>query len=49
MDAQRQLLERRYNLQPRPDPEAKMSRGKPILVGPTARLAEGTTGKVWPL
>ena len=29
MAAQRQLLERRYDLTPRLDPEAKMSRGKP--------------------
>jgi cytochrome c peroxidase len=39
--AQRQLLESRYNLEPRLDPEAKMSRGKPLPVGPTARLANG--------
>ncbi len=43
MEAQRKLLESRYNLTPRLDPEAKMSRGKPLPVGPTARLAEGTT------
>jgi cytochrome c peroxidase len=43
MEAQRQLLERRYNLQPHLDPEAKMSRGKPLVVGPTARLAQGVT------
>ena len=42
MAAQRQLLERRYDLTPRLDPEAKMSRGKPLPVGPTARLAAGT-------
>jgi cytochrome c peroxidase len=41
MAAQRQLLESRYILQPRLDPEAKMSRGKPLPVGPTARLASG--------
>jgi hypothetical protein len=41
MAAQRQLLESRYILQPRLDPEAKMSRGKPLPVGPTARLANG--------
>ena len=41
MAAQRKLLEQRYNLEPRLDPEAKMSRGKPLPVGPTARLAEG--------
>jgi hypothetical protein len=38
MQAQRQLLESRYNLDPKLDPEAKMSRGKPLPVGPTARL-----------
>jgi len=43
MDQQRRLLETRYNLQPKLDPEAKMSRGKPLPVGPTARLAEGMT------
>src|SRR3954470_5791123 len=43
MAAQKKLLESRYNLEPKPDPEAKMSRGKPLPVGPTARLAEGMT------
>lgn len=38
MQAQRQLLESRYNLQPRLDPQMKMSRGKALAVGPTARL-----------
>ncbi|AAZ96773.1 cytochrome c peroxidase [Thiobacillus denitrificans ATCC 25259] len=38
---QRALLEERYNLTPRLDPSAKMSRGKPLPVGPTARLARG--------
>ncbi|MDG3004340.1 cytochrome B6 [Paludisphaera mucosa] len=37
------LLESRYDLAPRPDPALRMSRGKPVQVGPTARLAEGTT------
>ena len=41
MQAQAQLLAGRYNLQPKFDPEAKMTRGKPLCVGPTARLAEG--------
>jgi cytochrome c peroxidase len=41
--AQRQLLETRYNLEPKFDPEVKMSRGKPVPVGPTARLSEGMT------
>jgi len=39
----RALLSTRYNLEPQFDPEAKMSRGKPLVVGPTARLSEGTT------
>src|SRR3954453_5656745 len=41
--AQRKLLESRYTLQPQFDPEAKMSRGKPVPIGPTARLPAGTT------
>src|SRR4030095_1198108 len=41
--AQRRLLESRYDLTPRLDPVAKMSRGKPLAVGPTARLASGMT------
>jgi hypothetical protein len=43
MAAQRELLERRYNLDPKLDPEAKMSRGKPLVVGPTARLPNGVS------
>lgn len=43
MQAQRKLLEARYDLTPRLDPVAKMSRGKPLAVGPTARLREGVT------
>lgn len=43
MAAQQKLLESRYDLKPKLDPEAKMSRGKPLPVGPTARLAEGLT------
>lgn len=43
MAQQRKLLESRYNLEPKLDPEAKMSRGKPLPVGPTARLPEGMT------
>ncbi len=43
METQRKLLESRYNLVPKFDPEIKMTRGKPICVGPTARLAEGMT------
>jgi cytochrome c peroxidase len=41
--AQRKLLEQRYDLKARLDPEVKMSRGKPIVIGPTARLAQGLT------
>jgi cytochrome c peroxidase len=40
---QRRLLEARYDLSPKLDPDAKMYRGKPLPVGPTARLASGTT------
>lgn len=36
-------LESRFNLKPVLDPDAKMSRGKPLAVGPTARLADGLT------
>jgi cytochrome c peroxidase/peptidoglycan hydrolase-like protein with peptidoglycan-binding domain len=43
MAVQQQLLERRYDLTPRPDPDYRMSRGKPIAVGPTARLGSGHT------
>src|SRR5678815_2182856 len=43
MAAQRKLLESRYTLSPKLDPDAKMSRGKPLAVGPTARLASGLT------
>ena len=39
--AQRKLLESRYELMPKLDPEVKMSRGKPLPVGPTAKLAHG--------
>ncbi len=42
MATQRKLLESRYNLKPKLDPVVKMSRGKPLVVGPTARLAKGT-------
>jgi cytochrome c peroxidase len=38
---QRKLLESRYNLEAKLDPVAKMSRGKPLVVGPTVRLPEG--------
>lgn len=43
METQRRLLEMRYNLKPNLSPDVKMSRGKPIAVGPTARLPQGTT------
>ncbi|HYE06718.1 MAG TPA: cytochrome B6 [Planctomycetota bacterium] len=43
MRRQRELLERRYDLSGNVDPEAKMSRGKPVPLGPTARLADGVT------
>jgi hypothetical protein len=42
MAIQRKLLESRYELQARPDPQARMSRGKPLAVGPTARLKSVT-------
>lgn len=41
MDTQRNLLERRYDLKPNLSNNVNMSRGKPIAVGPTARLADG--------
>jgi len=43
MKTQRALLMRRYDVTPRLDREAKMSRGKPLAVGPTARLQGGLT------
>ena len=43
MAAQRKLLESRYNLNPKLDPQDRMSRGKPLVVGPTARLKQGLT------
>jgi cytochrome c peroxidase len=46
MATQRKLLESRYHLEPKLDPDAKMSRGKPLVVGPTARLPEGMTWEV---
>ena len=41
METQRKLLESRYDLRPRLDREVKMSRGKPLAVGPTAKLTSG--------
>jgi cytochrome c peroxidase len=43
MEAQRKLLESRYDLTPKTDPKVTMTRGKPVPIGPTARLAKGTT------
>jgi len=43
MAAQAKVLEQRYVLEPRLDPVVKMSRGKPLPVGPTARLQNGLT------
>jgi cytochrome c peroxidase len=43
MARQQKLLEERYILSTRPDSDVTMSRGKPIQVGPTARLPEGMT------
>ena len=43
MAAAKRLLEERYNLTRRVDPNVKMTRGKPIPVGPTARLKSGVT------
>jgi cytochrome c peroxidase len=43
MARQKKLLEERYDLTPRPDAKVNMSRGKPIPVGPTAKLPEGMT------
>lgn len=41
MEAQHRLLAARYDLRPKLDPEAKMTRGKPLAVGPTAILKDG--------
>jgi cytochrome c peroxidase len=43
MAAQKKLLEERYNLDPKHESNLTMTRGKPICVGPTARLKEGMT------
>lgn len=42
MAAQQALLESRYDLTPRPRPDLTMTRGKPILMGPTAKLKDTT-------
>ncbi len=39
--AQQKLLESRYDLTPHPDSNVTMSRGKPVSVGPTAKLPQG--------
>ncbi|MET0646344.1 MAG: cytochrome B6 [Pyrinomonadaceae bacterium] len=43
MAAARKLLEDRYDLTRRVDPVVKMTRGKAVPVGPTARLKRGVT------
>jgi len=43
MATQRRLLESRYNLEPKLDPVVTMSRGKPLPVGPTAKLPAAVT------
>src|SRR5438093_8334548 len=41
MARQRKLLEERYDLSVRVDPNVKMTRGKPIPVGPATKLPQG--------
>jgi cytochrome c peroxidase len=43
MATHRQLLERRYNLTPQVDSQVTMTRGKPVPVGPTAKLPQGVS------
>ena len=43
MEAHRALLQQRYILEAKTDPAIKMSRGKPLPIGPTARLQSGMT------
>jgi len=43
MAKQKKLLESRYNLEPKYEDGLTMTRGKPIPVGPTARLSKGVT------
>jgi cytochrome c peroxidase len=43
MATHRQLLERRYNLTPQVDSQVTMARGKPVPVGPTAKLPQGVS------
>src|SRR5262249_54076026 len=40
---QKQLLESRYDLTPKPDSEVRMSRGKPLQVGPATKLPQDVT------
>jgi cytochrome c peroxidase len=42
-ERQKQVLEERYDLTPHPHPTVKMTRGKPIPVGPATKLSPGTT------
>jgi cytochrome c peroxidase len=43
MNRQKKLLDERYDLTPKSDPNVKMTRGKPIPVGPATRLTNGMT------
>ncbi len=43
MAAHQKVLEERYNLKAQTDAKLKMTRGKPIAVGPTVKLPEGKT------
>ncbi len=43
VERQRKLLEERYNLTPKVDKQVTMTRGKPIAVGPAAKLPEDMT------
>jgi cytochrome c peroxidase len=43
MARQKKLLEERYDLALKADPNVKMTRGKPVPMGPTARLANDMT------
>lgn len=45
MARQQALLEERYDLKTNPDPKTAMFRGKPVQVGPTARLPQGVAWK----
>ncbi len=40
---QQQLLESRYDLTAKPDPKVRMSRGKPVQVGPATKLPQNMT------